>query len=150
MAFIPQHRQEQGVNQNQIDLVQQSWQELAGIRAKVGGLFYDKLFSIDPALGLLFRGDLREQGDKLVSMIDAAVQGLSDPEPLLTTLALLGMRHKGYGVRSQDYETVGKALLSTLSLGLGAKFSSEVQAAWMEAYTLIASTMQSGAGEMAA
>ena len=138
------------MNQIEIDLVQQSWRELASIKAKVGGLFYDKLFSLDPALGLLFRGDLREQGDKLVSMIDSAVEGLSNPGPLLLTLALLGMRHAGYGVRNQDYETVGRALLATLALGLGEKYTPEVQAAWVEAYTLLANTMQRGAIETAA
>lgn len=138
------------MNQIQIDLVQQSWRQLADIRAKVGGLFYDQLFSLDPSLGLLFRGDLREQGDMLVSMIDSAVEGLDNTGPLLLTLALLGMRHAGYGVRGHDYDTVGRALLATLSLALGEKFTSEVQAAWVEAYTLLANTMQRGAIETAA
>jgi hypothetical protein len=41
------------------------------------GLFYDRLFQLDPALRHLFTSaDMREQGRKLTQMITVAVRGL--------------------------------------------------------------------------
>jgi len=93
---------------------------------------------------------MREQGDKLVSMIDAAIRGLSQPEALLPRLAQLGSRHRGYGVRASDYRTVAQALLLTLEAGLGADFTAEVRQAWIAVYAVIAETMQRGSVAAAA
>lgn len=41
------------------------------------------------------------------------------------------------------YDTVGQALLWTLEQGLGARFTPDVKAAWVSAYAMIASSMQS-------
>jgi hemoglobin-like flavoprotein len=57
----------------------------------------------------------------------------------------LGIRHAGYGVQDQHYETVGAALLWTLGQGLGEAFTPQVEEAWASAYTLLASTMRAAA-----
>jgi hemoglobin-like flavoprotein len=46
------------------------------IAESVAKLFYGKLFELDPSLKPLFRGDLTEQGWKLMHMIGTAVNGL--------------------------------------------------------------------------
>ena len=125
-----------------IKLVQHSWAQVLPIAPIAAELFYGHLFVADPTLIPLFRGNLRAQGDRLMSMIGVAVGKLDDLDKLVPVLRGLGQRHSGYGVRAQHYDTVGAALLTTLEQGLGEAFTPEVRAAWTEVYALVAQTMQ--------
>jgi len=79
------------------------------------------------------------------------VRGLDRLDQIVPAVEALGRRHTGYGVRSQDFETVGTALLDTLEEGLGAAFTSETRDAWAAAYGLLAGVMQeAGAAASAA
>jgi nitric oxide dioxygenase len=104
-------------------------------------LFYQRLFTLDPTLRSLFRGDLHEQRGKLMGMLQLAVAGLHRLDTLVPLVQQLGVRHRGYGATEAHYATVGAALLWTLEQGLGERFTPEVQAAWSSVYTLLASTM---------
>jgi len=129
----------------QVSLVQESWQRVLPIKDEAAQLFYRRLFELNPQLQDLFKGDMAEQRRKLMAMIGAAVGSLDRPATLLPILRELGRKHMGYGVKTQDYETVGAALLWTLEQGLGAAFTADVRGAWSETYGLVATTMQSGA-----
>ena len=134
----------------QIDLVQGTWQKVLPIRETAAGLFYGRLFELDPALRDLFKGDLEEQGRKLMAMLTMTVNGLTRLEAIVPAVADLGRRHAGYGVTDADYDTVASALLWTLEQGLGAEFTAEVKEAWAGAYTLLAATMKQAAADRAA
>ena len=125
----------------QIQLVQKSFAEVAPIAAEAAALFYKRLFELDPRLKALFRGDMTEQGKKLMAMIAAAVRGLDSLATLVPVVQNLGRRHAGYGVAAKDYEVVGAALMWTLEQGLGAAFTPAVREAWAEVYGVLASTM---------
>lgn len=127
---------------HQIELVQRSWKQVEPIADTAAQLFYDRLFTVDPSLRALFRGDMKEQGRKLMSMIGFAVKGLSRLEQLVPGVQALGRRHAGYGVRDEHYATVAAALLWTLERGLGDAFTAEVREAWTVAYGLLANTMK--------
>jgi hemoglobin-like flavoprotein len=129
------------MNAIQTKLVQDSFRSVAPIADAAAGMFYARLFELDPQLSRLFKGDPKEQGRKLMQMIGAAVRGLDDLEKLVPVVQNLGRRHVGYGVMPGHYETVGSALLWTLEQGLGAAFTPQVEAAWLETYTLLANTM---------
>lgn len=131
----------------QIDLVQKSFADVKPIAAAAAELFYNRLFTLDPALRPMFRGEMGQQGQMLMSMIGAAVNGLSNLEKLAPVVRQLGARHVRYGVRTEHYATVGSALLWTLEQGLGPKFTPPVRNAWAEAYTLLSEVMQMGAIE---
>src|SRR5262249_596505 len=103
--------------------------------------FYSRLFELNPTLRPLFKGHLEEQGRKLMEVLGLVVRGLDRTEALLPALTLLGRRHEGYGVKEQDYETVGAALLWTLEQGLGPSFTPEVREAWTALYRFVAGTM---------
>lgn len=135
---------------HQIDLVQKSFAEVKPIAAAAAELFYDRLFTLDPSLRSMFKGEMGKQGQMLMSMIGAAVGGLRNLETLAPVVRQLGARHVGYGVREEHYATVGSALLWTLEQGLGAKFTPEVRDAWASAYGLLSDVMQMGALETAA
>jgi len=131
----------------QIELVQQSFALVKPIAAQAAELFYGRLFTLDPALRPLFKGDITRQGQMLMSMIGAAVAGLRDLETLAPVVRQLGARHVGYGVRTEHYATVGEALIWTLDQGLGEKFTPEVREAWAATYALLSGVMQQGAME---
>ena len=129
----------------QKQLVQGTFSQVAPIADTAARLFYDRLFELDPSLRPLFRGDMEEQGRKLMQMIGAAVSGLDDLDALVPVVQDLGRRHAGYGVLDSHYDTVGEALLWTLGQGLGDKFTPEVEAAWAQTYTVLADVMKQAA-----
>ncbi len=131
----------------QITLVQASFADVKPIATTAAELFYNRLFTLDPALRPLFKGDMGQQGQMLMSMIGAAVSGLKDLERLAPVVRQLGARHVRYGVQAQHYATVGSALLWTLGQGLGDKFTPAVREAWTAAYTLLSDVMLLGAME---
>ena len=133
----------------QITLVRDSWNQVVPIADQAAELFYGRLFELDPALQPMFKGDMTEQGRKLTRMIGVAVDGLDKLDEIVPAVQDLGVRHLEYGVKSSHYDTVGEALLWTLSQGLGETFTAEVEAAWTDVYTLLADTMK-GAARMAA
>ena len=130
----------------QIKLVQDSFKQVAPIAETAAQLFYARLFELDPDLELLFKGNLSEQGRKLMQMLGLAVNSLDRMDQLLPVVRSLGTRHVVYGVRDKDYDTVGQALLWTLQKGLGEAFTPDVEAAWSNVYATLASAMQSAAG----
>lgn len=135
------------MNSEQINLVQSSFAEVRPIAVVAADLFYGRLFTLDPSLRALFKGDMAHQGRMLMSMLNAAVGGLTNLETLTPVVRQLGARHVNYGVRAEHYATVGSALLWTLEQGLGDKFTAEVHEAWTLAYELLSSVMLQGAAE---
>ncbi len=129
----------------QIELVQASFEKVAPIAEAAAEMFYKRLFELDPSVKALFKGDLKEQGHKLMSMIATAVSGLNDLERLVPSVKMLGLRHTDYGVVDKHYDAVGKALLWTLEQGLGEAFTAEVKEAWTAIYGLLAAVMLDGA-----
>ena len=127
----------------QKSLVQSTFQLVLPIADTAAVIFYDRLFELDPSLRHMFRGDMKEQRQKLMQMIVVAVKGLDRLEELVPAVEALGRRHAGYGVTERHYETVGAALLWTLEKGLGSVFTAEVREAWTAVYQLLAATMQS-------
>lgn len=126
-------------------LVQDSFAKVVPISEIAAQLFYARLFALDPSLDLLFRGDMTEQGRKLMRTLAVAVNGLDNLEQLVPTVQALARRHVDYGVEPRHYDTVGAALLWTLEQGLGAAFTEEVRDAWASVYTLLAETMKEAA-----
>ena len=137
------------MNASQVKLVQESFEKVAPIAEAAAQIFYARLFELDPSLTKLFRGDIKQQGERLMQMIATAVRGLSRPEALVPVLQSLGRRHSGYGVMDAHYDTVGKALLWTLERGLGPEFTPPVRDAWVAAYKLMSEVMMQ-AGRSAA
>lgn len=134
----------------QIELVQSSWKKVLPIADTAAELFYGKLFSLDPALKPLFKGEMKEQGRKLMAMIGTAVNGLTRLEAIVPAVQDLGKRHAKYGVKDKDYDTVATALVWTLGQGLGEAFTPEVKDSWVSAYGILAGTMKDAAARVPA
>jgi len=135
------------MNGEQVRLVQESFRKVVPIADAAAALFYGRLFDLDPTLESLFKGDMVEQGRKLMQMIGVAVVSLDRLEQVLPAVRALGARHARYGVRENDYATVGRALIWTLRKGLGDDFTPETEAAWAETYATLAGAMKDAQAE---
>ena len=126
----------------QIRLIKHSFALVEPISEQAATIFYDTLFEIDPKLRPLFKGNIKQQGRKLIAMLAAAVEGLDDLETLVPVLKQLAIRHNSYGVKKVHFTPVGNALLHTLKTGLGSAFTEEVKQAWVALIHLVADTMK--------
>jgi nitric oxide dioxygenase len=115
------------------------------ISEQAADIFYTRLFETAPDLKPLFKSDLKEQGRKLMATIAVVVNSLDRLGDVLRAVQALAVRHAGYGVRGQDYDVVGDALIWTLATGLGGRFSEQHEAAWIEVYTSLANIMRTAA-----
>jgi nitric oxide dioxygenase len=88
---------------------------------------------------------MREQGKKLLTTLAFVVRSLHAPDKILQPAKNLAVKHIAYGVKPEHYTLVGNALLRTLKKGLGAEFTPEVRAAWVEAFRMLATVMKEAA-----
>ncbi len=121
---------------SQVDLIQTSFAKVVPISDQAAALFYGRLFEIAPQVKHMFKGDMAEQGRKLMSTLAVVVKGLSNLDAVVPAAQALARRHVAYGV--EDPITLPcAALLWTLEQGLGPDFTPDVKAAWAEAYGLL-------------
>lgn len=129
----------------QIQSIQSTWIQVMPIADKAAELFYGKLFELDPAVKPMFKGDMTEQGRKLMKTIGVVVNSLTRLDEIVPTARELGRKHVAYGVKPEHYDTVGAALLWTLEQGLGSAFTPPVKEAWAAAYGTLATVMKDAA-----
>ncbi len=129
----------------QIALVRDSFATLAPAAVPAARQFYDRLFTLYPAMRPLFRRHLEDQGRLLMQALGLAVAKLDCPEQLGPLLTDLGRRHASYGVEPAHYAAVGQALLDTLAAAFGAAFTPALRDAWAATYDAVATAMQAGA-----
>lgn len=126
---------------DQISAVQDSFKKVAPIADQAAGIFYARLFEIAPEVKPLFKGDMTNQGAKLMATLGAVVNGLRDLDAIVPVAQQLAVKHVSYGVTAAHYAPVGKALIHTLKKGLGDEFTPELEDAWTSAYTLLSKVM---------
>jgi nitric oxide dioxygenase len=126
----------------EVSLIRSSWAAVEPIADTAAGLFYGRLFELDPTLERLFRRtDMAAQRKVLMQTLTVVVKSLDRLEQIVPAVQALGRRHAGYGVREPHYATVGDALLWTLEQGLGEAFTPAVRDAWATAYGTLSSAM---------
>jgi hemoglobin-like flavoprotein len=125
----------------QIELVQNSWKHVTVNISEAGLIFYDRLFAIDPSLRALFKGDIKQQSDRLITMISYAVNKLDMIGDIVPEIEALGQRHVKYNVKPEHYDTVANALFWTLEKALSDQWTGETKNAWIAVYTLLSETM---------
>lgn len=123
-------------------LVRESFGWVTPISEQAADIFYGRLFATNPDLKSLFKSDMKEQGRKLMATVSVVVNSLENFGDVLPAVEALAVRHAGYGVRSQDYDAVGSALIWTLAAGLGERFTDQHRAAWVEVYRDLANIMR--------
>jgi len=136
------------MNDEQINLIRLSFEKKSS--EAFAESFYKHLFSIQPALRLLFSDDFDAQKEKLMLMLEAAIEMLDETEKLIPFLEESGRRHALYGVREEHYETVGEAFLASLREMNGTDFNAETEASWKTLYEEISKIMKRGSRRLSA
>ncbi len=85
---------------DQVKSIQDSFAKVAPIADAAAALFYGRLFEIAPEVKPLFRGDMTEQGRKLMKTLTVVVNGLGNLKSILPAASALAKGHVGYGVRA--------------------------------------------------
>ena len=124
-----------------IQTVQSTWAKVLPIKTIAARLFCERLLETDPSLSCLFRSDMRQQGAKLMQVIDAAVNALSRLDRMAPLMQVIGRRYADRGVDDYHYGMVGDALLWTLDKGLGEEFTPIVRDAWVTVYGELVAAM---------
>jgi hemoglobin-like flavoprotein len=124
-----------------IALVRSSWQQVIPIQDTAARLFYGRLFELDPSLRSLFKGDMAEQGRKLIATLAVMVGGLHSLPTIMPAVSALAKKHVDYGVTPAHYGIVREALMWTLKRSLGAGWTAEVDTAWHAAYEMLSDVM---------
>jgi hemoglobin-like flavoprotein len=127
-------------------LVRTTFARLAVMPEVAGALFYERLFTVNPDFRSLFKGDMRIQGVKLMSMLAMVVYNLPEPGQVLPAIRDLAVRHVEYGVKFADYDALREALIWTLEQALGKDFRPSVRKAWTVCYDELADEMKAAAG----
>ena len=124
-----------------VDLVQSTFEKVRPISLAAADMFYDRLFEIAPEVRPLSKGDMAEQGRKLMATLAVVVGSLHSLPTILPAVSALAKKHVEYGVKPGHYAAVGAALLWTLERGLGQSWTPEVASAWTNAYTTLSNFM---------
>lgn len=139
------------MNSETISLVQESFKQVLPIKDQAADMFYDRLFALDPDLRKLFKPDMSEQKQALMTILATAVNNLNNLGEILPAVQKLGQSHVDYGVKPEHYTTVGTALIDTLKAAFGDQWTPKLETAWTDVYGVLASTMiEAGAARSAA
>jgi hemoglobin-like flavoprotein len=109
--------------------------------------FYRRLFELAPDARSMFTLDIERQAKKFSDMLAWVIGHLENPDELRRQMRELGARHKGYGVKVDQYAPVGAALIWMFQHTLGARFTPEMEEAWLEAYAFISLEAERGSRE---
>ncbi len=126
-----------------VQVLKQSFDQVVPQKEAFAKDFYQRLFRDFPATAPLFaKTDMARQESSLIATLAVVVNGLAQGGDVVPAVKALGKRHKGYHVEPEHFDAVGQSLLATLSEYLGAAWTPEVEANWVEAYTTLATVMK--------
>jgi hemoglobin-like flavoprotein len=111
--------------------------------------FYSRLFAAAPEVRPLFPNDMRRQKTMLLGALVLLRKSLRDLDAIVPKLRQLGARHVAYGAQPAHYPVVGSALIAAMAAVAGADWKGEHEAAWAEAFDVVATTMLEGAEDAA-
>ena len=131
----------------QIRIVKRSFALIDGQRDRAAASFFAHLFEIDPTFRLLFPGDLKRRGARLMHAVAFIVEDLHRLHVFVPALEALAVRYVGYGLKQSHYAVVGRALSRTARSILGLGFTAELEAALNAVYAELSSVMMEAAGE---
>ncbi len=128
-----------------VEIIRASFDQVAGEAEALGRHFYALLFSAAPETRDLFPVNMEVQRSRLLRALVHVVQMVDEPDELVPFLAQLGRDHRKFGVIAQHYEAVGAALVDSIAHFAGEAFTPQVEAAWREAYGVVATAMRTAA-----
>lgn len=128
-----------------VRLVRDSWAVAEPHADEVARFFYGMLFSLSPGTRELFAVNMEVQRSRLLRALVHVIQMVDRPDELMPFLQQLGRDHRKFGVVNSHYEAVGTALLAAVKKYAGDAWTPQVERAWAECYTIMASAMTEAA-----
>jgi len=130
------------LDQQQIEILEDSFAKLAPQGEQLVENFYEKLFSRYPQVKPLFVNvDQKEQQKKLLSGLVLVINNIRKPEALGPALASMGKRHQQYGVVAEQYPLVADTMLEVMGELAGDLWTDDVKRAWTNALNTVATAM---------
>lgn len=124
------------------EIIAHDWSLASADPEGMAAHFYARLFEMAPETAAMFGGtDMKAQGGKLATALGIVVRHAADVDRIAQPLADLGRKHMGWGVRRDQYDTVGAALIATLQDRLGADFDDAHVTAWVSLYGSVVALM---------
>ena len=103
--------------------------------------FCTRLFLLRPDLRHLFPPDLEAAAGGLARLLASIMRDLDAPGRLARACAAFGRRHAARGLREDDYDDVGAALLVALRGYPGAALAPAAEQAWGAVYGELAESL---------
>jgi hemoglobin-like flavoprotein len=128
----------------QIILIQQSWDELKPEARQIGRSMYDKLFIALPHVRQMFKEDVNEQACKLAAVVTFVVSKLHRFSDIFPDLRSIGEKHKGYHIPEAWYDVVGNCLVDSIKEGTGSGWNQQKEDAWLALYAELKKRVQEG------
>ena len=116
----------------QVELVRSTFASLEP-KARIAALaYYQRLFTITPALRSRLPPDIDLESDKLMALLRTAADFADRPRMLQSFLTTQGQGCASYDAGGEHHAAAGEALLWSLATTLGREFTPEARAAWAE------------------
>lgn len=136
---------ETALPQEQVALLESSFEALAPQADPLVARFYARLFELHPEVKPMFAdSDLGEQQKKLVSALTLVINNLRDPEALQNALKGLGSKHQAYGAEAAHFDAVAAVMLEVLEAFAGDLWTPPMATAWSDALGAIKAVMLEG------
>lgn len=145
-VIVPIETAEETMLNRKRKLVQDSWEVVssAKIKEQATRLLLGRWWELDASARALFQNSIVSEATGLMKNFGFAVRLLNSPSELRNALLDAGRKHASYGVKVEQFSTLGVALMWTLQIGLGSKWTKELEEAWLWAYSTFSSQMIEG------
>jgi hemoglobin-like flavoprotein len=145
VAKIYLNRAEEKYSRLKFDILKSTLGLLKPQSQEFADSFYQILFTDFPDVKFMFeQTDMKKQTDKLWQSLELMVENLHNPKFTDLLLKGLGATHVKYGVLPEHYPLVGGALIKAFKIHLGENWTTELEQAWLDAYSIIQSLIISG------
>ncbi|MBD1582988.1 NO-inducible flavohemoprotein [Pseudoalteromonas sp. S16_S37] len=129
------------LSERTISLVKSTIPLLSGAGSAVTAHFYERMFSHNPELKHIFNMTNQQTGKQhfaLFNAIAAYATHIDNPSVLQEAISRINHKHVSLNIQAEHYNIVGHHLIATLKELAPNEFTSEIEQAWREAYTLLA------------
>ena len=118
----------------QVNLINQSFDEMWPIRRNLAAQFYSRFFETAPDARRLFPDDMGRLHLKLMNTIAAIVGALDNRALFHSIIGHTALQHARFGMTSSQLTAFGDALIWSLEQQLGVAFTPVLREAWIALY----------------
>lgn len=119
------------MDQDSIDIIQNSWLKIAGSEGLLVDEFYSALMAVRPDFRRFFPQTMLTQKRKFLTMIETLVNVLPHFYSFAPKLHHLGQQHSHLGLTLLDYQVFCKVFVDTLSANAKPRLSPEEAEVWL-------------------